>query len=95
MDGECPCSLDVRWEGARLLAPLGSWSVIWKLCWWRDDKVCRADLGMGEFGVLGITTCWEDVGWTGCGGEGLRIVLPVYLIYGRYLTFGWWWGKEM
>ena len=81
---------DRIWSGgrARLLAPLGSWSVIWKLCWCRDDEDCRVGLGMGELVVLGITTCWEDVGWTGCGGEGLKIVLPVYLISGKYLTFG-------
>ena len=66
VDGEGPCSLDVRGEGARLLAPIGSWSVIWKLCWWRDDEVWRVDLGMGEGEILGITTCGEDVGWTGC-----------------------------
>ena len=94
MDRECLWSLDVRWEGPRLLAPLGSWSMILKLCWCWDEEVCRVGLGMGELIVLGITTCWEDVGWTGCGGEGLKIVLPMYLISGKYLTFGWWWGKE-
>ena len=90
MDRECLWSLDVRWEGPRLLAPLGSWSMTWKLCWWWDEEVCRVGLGMGELVVLGITTWWEDVDWTCCGGEGLETVLPVYLISGKYLTFGWW-----
>ena len=84
MDRECLWSLDVRWEGPRLLAPLGSWSMIWKLCWWWDEEVCRVGLGMGELVVLGITTWWEDVDWTCCGGEGLETVLPVYLISGKY-----------
>ena len=66
VEGEGPCSLVVRGEWARLLAPIGSWSVICKLCWWRDDGVWKVDLGMGEFLILGITTCGEDVVGTGC-----------------------------
>ena len=43
---------------------------------------------MVELGVLETIIWVDDVDWTCCGGEDLETVLPVYLISGKYGTFG-------
>ena len=60
------------------MAPVGRWTVPWRLCWRCDGEDCSGCLGKEELVALETIGLVDEVDLTGCGGEGLNLTSGRY-----------------